>query len=87
MQETQVRFLGWEDPLEMAGSNSQPAPRGSCPASSAEPGTVGNLPCYVCDASGSVSRAGKWALPVWSGSLIDPREVGVGQALDPAAQE
>ena len=29
-------------PLPKLGS--QPAPRGSCPASTAEPGTVGNLP-------------------------------------------
>lgn len=28
----------------LASSSSQPAPRGSCPASTAEPGTVGNLP-------------------------------------------
>lgn len=67
----------------LASSSSQPAPRGSCPVSAAEPGTVGNLPPHVCDASGSMSLAGKWAFPVWSGSLI---EVSLSQGLPSEGQ-
>lgn len=67
----------------LASSSSQPAPRGSCPASTAEPWTVGNLPRYVCDSSGSMSLAGKWAFPVWSGSLI---EVSLSQDLPSGGQ-
>lgn len=74
------KFPAWG---ALAGSSSQPAPRGSCPASTAEPGTVGNLPRYVCDSSGSMSLAGKWAFPVWPGSLI---EVSLSQDLPSGVQ-